>query len=186
MTSSNHFSTLFTPRLTLRPFTLADVTRLHSIMNEPDIMQYFPNTAQPEMERVQALIDRQLMQYEKYNLGWWAVVSQEGADLIGWNGLQYLPETDEVEVGYLLSRQFWGRGYATEGARATLQFGFETLGLGQIIGLTHPDNKASQNVLLKCGLEYMEKKEYFGMRVNRYQIIKEHASRNRIYSVGKP
>jgi RimJ/RimL family protein N-acetyltransferase len=141
-------------------------------MNEPNIMQYFPNTVPLKMERVQALIERQLTQYEEYNLGWWAVVPDGQPDLIGWNGLQYLPETEEVEVGYLLSKQFWGRGYATEGARAALQFGFETLGLGQIIGLTHPDNKASQNVLLKCGLEYVEQKEYFGMLVNRYQILK--------------
>jgi RimJ/RimL family protein N-acetyltransferase len=156
----------------LRPFTQADEIALHRVMNEPNILQYFPNTTPPRMERVQALIDRQLMQYEKYHLGWWAVVPQERATLIGWNGLQYLPETDEVEVGYLLSKQFWGRGYATEGARAAITFGFETLGLGQIIGLTHPENKASQNVLLKCGLEYVEQKEYFGMRANRYQIIK--------------
>ena len=172
MMSNTRIPTLTTSRLTLRTFIPADDIALHRIMNEPDIMQYFPNTAPPEMERVQALIERQLMQYEKYNLGWWAVVPEGGSDLIGWNGLQYLPETDEVEVGYLLSKQFWGRGYATEGARAALHFGFETLGLGQIIGLTHPDNKASQNVLLKCGLEYVEQKEYFGILANRYQIIK--------------
>ena len=135
-------------------------------------MQYFPNTNPPEMERVQNLIERQLMQYETYNLGWWAVVPHGQSELIGWNGLQYLPETEEVEVGYLLSKQFWGRGYATEGAKASLEFGFETLGLGQIIGLTHPDNIASQSVLKKCGLKYVEQKEYFEMTVNRYLIIK--------------
>jgi len=54
------------------------------------------------------------MQYEEYNLGWWAVVPDGQPDLIGWNGLQYLPETGEVEVVYLLSKRFWGRGYATK------------------------------------------------------------------------
>jgi RimJ/RimL family protein N-acetyltransferase len=78
-----------------------------------------------------------------------------------------------VEVGYLLSKQFWGRGYATEGAKAALAFGFETLGLGQVIGLTHPENTASQNVLLKCGLEYVEQKEYFGIVANRYLITRQ-------------
>jgi ribosomal-protein-alanine N-acetyltransferase len=137
-------------------------------MNEPNIMQYFPRTDPPDMERVRALIGRQLMQYETYHLGWWAVVPQGQSDLIGWNGLQYLPETDEVEVAYLLGKQFWGRGYATEGAEASLKFGFETLGLKQIIGLTHPENLASQNVLKKCGMYYTGQKVYFGMQLNRY------------------
>jgi len=72
----------------------------------------------------------------------------------------------------LVEQAVLGAGIRDEGARAALQFGFKTLGLKQIIGLTHPENKASQNVLLKCGLEYVEQKEYFGMRVYRYQIIK--------------
>ena len=172
MSNRNKISTLTTDRLTLRPFTPADDIRLHQIMNEQNIMQYFPRTDPPGIERVQALIERQLLQYETYNLGWWAVVPRGQSDLIGWNGLQYLPETDEVEVGYLLSKQFWGLGYATEGARASLKFGFETLGLRQIIGLTHPENTGSQNVLKKCGLVYTGQEKYFGMLVNRYSISK--------------
>lgn len=172
MADKNQVPTLTTHRLTLRPFSVKDVPLLHRIMNEPDIMQYFPNTAPPDIERVQSIIERQFTQWGTYNLGWWAVVPNEGTELIGWNGLQYLPETDEVEVGYLLSKQFWGLGYATEGARASLKFGFETLGLRQIIGLTHPENTGSQNVLKKCGLVYTGQEKYFGMLVNRYSISK--------------
>ena len=172
MTDKNRIPTITTSRLTLRPFSLTDDIRLHTIMNEPNIMQYFPRTDPPNIERVQALIELQLMQYETYNLGWWAVVPDGGTDLIGWNGLQYLPETDEVEVGYLLSKQFWGRGYATEGARVSLEFGFEKLVQKQIVGLTHPENMASQNVLKKCGMRYIEQKEYFGMQLFRFVLSK--------------
>jgi len=119
-------------------------------------MQYFPRTDPPDLERVQRIIEHQLTHWEQHNLGWWAVTLHGLPELIGWNGLQYLPETDEVEVGYLLSRQFWSQGLATEGARASIMYGFETLGLRQIIGLTHPENIASQNVLKKCGLKYIE------------------------------
>lgn len=170
MSNRNKISTLTTDRLTLRPFTPADDIRLHQIMNEQNIMQYFPRTDPPGIERVQALIERQLLQYETYNLGWWAVVPRGQSDLIGWNGLQYLPETDEVEVGYLLSKQFWGLGYTTEGAKISLQFGFETLGLSQIIGLTHPENIASQNVLKKCGMHYTGQEEYFGVQLFRFSL----------------
>ena len=124
------------------------------------------------MERVQRIIENQLTHWDEHHIGWWAVVPQGGTELIGWNGLQYLPETDEVEVGYLLSRQFWGRGYATEGAKASIQFGFESFNFGEIIGLTHPENIASQNVLKKCGMRFIEQKEYFGMQLFRYMLSK--------------
>ena len=172
MTERNHIPTLTTARLILRPFVSMDDTPLHCIMNEPGIMQYFPRTDPPDMDRVQGSIERQLAHLEEYDLGWWAVVPQGQTEPIGWNGLQYLQETDEVEVGYLLSRQFWGQGFATEGARASLEFGFETLGLQQIIGLTHPENTASQKVLIKCGMHYTEQKEYFGMQLYRYTMSK--------------
>jgi ribosomal-protein-alanine N-acetyltransferase len=139
-------------------------------MNEPDIMKYFPRTDPPDIERVRGLIERQFTQWKEYSLGWWAVVPHGGSDLIGWNGLQYLAETGEVEVGYLLSKQFWGQGFATEGAKASLKFGFEQLKLKQIIGLTHPENIASQHVLEKCGLTFEERKAYFGMELLRFVL----------------
>ena len=168
MADKNNTPTLNTPRLRLRPFTPADATPLHSILNQPNIMQFFPTNTPPDMDRTQAIIERQLAQWADYGLGWWAVTRSGQSELIGWNGLQYLPDTDEVEIGYLLSQRFWGQGLATEGARASLQFGFETLGLQQIIGLTHPDSIASQNVLKKCGMRYIEQREYFGIQVFRF------------------
>lgn len=175
MANRNPIPTIITSRLTLRPFFGADDATLHRIMNEPNIMQYFPHTDPPDMERVQRIIEYQLNHWQEHHLGWWAVVPHGQTELIGWNGLQYLPETDEVEVGYLLSRQFWGQGLATEGAKASLQFGFEQRGLKRIIGLTHPDNKASQKVLLKCGLGFVDVSNYFDMRLNRYAIKNESA-----------
>jgi len=67
-----------------------------------------------------------------------------------------LPELNETEVGFLLDRPFWGRGYATEAALASLRFGFEQLGLNLIIALVYADNLASRRVIEKCGLTCME------------------------------
>jgi ribosomal-protein-alanine N-acetyltransferase len=170
MINRTHIPTLTTPRLTLRPFTLDDVAPLHRILNQPIILQYFPNPDSPSIERVEEIVDKQLNHWDEHNLGWWAVVPQGGSELIGWNGLQYLPETDEVEVGYLLSRQFWGRGYATEGAKTSIQFGFENFNFGEIIGLTHPGNFASQNVLKKCGMQFTGQAACFGIQVFRYTL----------------
>lgn len=162
--------TLTTPRLTLRPFTPADAVPLHRILNEPDILQYFPRPSPPGLERVQALVARQLDHWAAHNLGWWAAQPHDHPQLAGWNGLQYLDETGEVEIGYLLSHVFWGRGLATEGARAGLRYGFETLGLVEIIGLVHPDNVASQRVLEKLGMRLTGPAVYFGMDLLRYVI----------------
>ena len=170
MTSRNQIPTITTPRLTLRPFAPTDIASLHRILNQPSILQYFPNPEAPVIERVQRIIENQLAHWEEHRLGWWAVIPQGQPELIGWNGLQYLPETDEVEVGYLLSRQFWGQGLATEGAKASLEFGFKNLSLPQIIGLTHPENTASQNVLKKCGMQFTNQAEYFGMQIYRYTL----------------
>lgn len=88
--------------------------------------------------------------------------------MIGWNGLQYLPETDEVEIGFLLSKAYWGQGLAVEGAEVVLQYGFERLGLEEIVALVHPENEASQRVIEKLRMSFVEEAEYFGMKVYRY------------------
>ena len=166
--------TLTTPRLTLRPFTEADAEPLHRILNEDGILRYFPRPEPPDLARVQRLIAGQLRHWEEHGLGWWAVELRSTSDLratgelLGWNGLQYLPDTEEVEVGYLLSRRHWGQGLATEGAQAALRFGVETLRLGSIIGVVHPENIASQRVLAKAGLTFINEADYFGMHVCRY------------------
>jgi ribosomal-protein-alanine N-acetyltransferase len=167
---TNDHLTITTPRLTLHPFVLADTIPLHRILNQPNILQYYPNPAPPDMQRVKKIIERQQSHWAEHGYGWWAVVPHGGTELIGWNGLQYLPETDEVEVGYLLSKSFWGCGYATEGAKASIQFGVENFKFEEIIGITHPKNTASQNVLKKCGMHFTGEARYFDMQVHRFSL----------------
>jgi ribosomal-protein-alanine N-acetyltransferase len=85
-----------------------------------------------------------------------------------------LPETEDVEIGYLLAKSFWGQGLATEGGHVGIKYGFESLGLKRIIGLVHPENKASQRVLKKLGLNFVDRAEYFGMELLRYWVDKEN------------
>ena len=161
--------TITTTRLSLRPFTLDDIDSLHQILEIPGILQYFPNPDPPERERVEKLIKRQIKHWQDYGYGWWAVVSRAEKQLIGWSGLQYLPDTDEIEIGYLLSKPFWGKGLATESAIAGLDFGFDRLGLREIIGIVHPENFASQGVLKKIGMQFIKQTEYFGMECYLYK-----------------
>jgi len=101
--------TIKTPRLVLRPFSMEDVDPLYQILHEEDILRYFPNPNPPQRERVGQLIFNQLKHWRERKLGWWAVEPRFKKQLIGWCGLQFLPETEETEVGFLISKVFWGQ-----------------------------------------------------------------------------
>ncbi|MBN2002279.1 MAG: GNAT family N-acetyltransferase [Anaerolineae bacterium] len=167
---------LTTERLRLRQFSAQDIDPLHAILQQPDILRYFPRSDAPPREAIERLITRQLNDWEKHGYGWWAVEWTHQPGLLGWAGLGYLPETDETEVAYLLRREVWGQGLATEAATAALAFGFASFDLPLIIGITHPENRASQRVLEKSGLVFVEKTVYFGMDCYRYVIQRPPAS----------
>jgi ribosomal-protein-alanine N-acetyltransferase len=160
--------TIETSRLILRPWTLQDADPLFQILQEADILEYFPPTSFT-LEKTQRYILHQLKHWQDQGYGHWAVTLKEEGRLIGWAGLEWLPETEENEVAYLLSRQVWGCGYATEAAQASLKYGFETAGLTSIIGLVHPDNIGSILVLQKCGLKLVDRKVYWGLEMYRYR-----------------
>ena len=163
--------TIQTDRLTLRAFTEADVDIMYSILSGKDVLRYFPPNPDPiTRERAKKMITRILSHWEEHGYGLWAVTLAETGQLLGRCGIQYIPETDEVEVDFILDREFWGRGYATEAGKASLKYGFDNLDVDEIIGLVHPENIASQRALQKIGMQYIETKEYFGMIVQRYVI----------------
>jgi ribosomal-protein-alanine N-acetyltransferase len=159
-----------TDRMILRPFSSEDAEPLYHIFRGRDVLKYFPRPTPPPLERVEKLVQFQLDHWEKYGYGWWATTLAKTGELIGWCGLQYITETDETEIGFLLGRPFWGKGFATEAALAGVRFGFEELEIESIIGITHPDNVASQNVLKKIGMSFTNEAEYFGMHCFRYSM----------------
>jgi RimJ/RimL family protein N-acetyltransferase len=164
------FPSIHTGRLVLRPLQLEDAEVLHSIYQSEGVLRYFPNPNPPPLEKVQRFIDGQQAHWEKHGYGDWGILPEGGHDIIGWVGLQYLPELDETEVGFLLDRPLWGKGYATEAAIASLQFGFENFELDHMIALAHPDNLASRRVIEKCGMAYQEDLVLWGIELMRYRI----------------
>jgi len=160
--------TITTSRLILRPFTMSDLHPLFTILQEPDIFKYFPRPGAPPLDRVEHMINEQVEQYEKYGLGQWAVEWVDKSGLLGWCGLNHLPDTNEDEVAYLLSSSVQGIGVATEGAQASLEFGFGTLGLKRIIALVHPENIPSRRVAEKIGMALLDRKYYWGMECLRF------------------
>jgi len=177
--------TLETPHLILRPWKLEDANTLLKILQEPELLRYFPPTVFT-LEKTLHYLNHQLTHWQERGYGHWAVTLKTDSCVVGWNGLEYLPETDENEVAYLLSHQVWGRGHATEAARTAVKYGFETASLPAIIGLVHPENTGSIRVLEKCGLTFVDRKIYWGLEMCRYRIDSSpQASANTLRSDSK-
>ncbi|HSJ53928.1 MAG TPA: GNAT family N-acetyltransferase [Anaerolineae bacterium] len=162
------FPSLRTARLLLRPFEDADAAALHRMYQPDDVRRYLPMPTAPSLEQIQRFVTRQRAHWEKHGYGHWSLVPEGEGEIIGWAGLQYLPELDETEVAYALDRPFWGKGYATEAALASLDFGFQHFPLDHIIALVHPQNTASRRVIEKCGMAYVETLSLRGMELMRH------------------
>jgi RimJ/RimL family protein N-acetyltransferase len=142
-----------TARLLLRPFTTADFDDLYSLYSDPEVMRYIGAGVRTREETEQGMV-RTADHWSRIGLGMWAVFEKDTGRFVGRCGLQPLAETPEIEVGYALHREFWGRGYATEGALAALRFGFETAGLNRIVAIARPENTGSRHVMEKAGMTY--------------------------------
>ena len=163
------YPSILTTHLTLRPLMESDAGVLHRIYQSQGVLRYFPNPNPPPLDKVQRFITGQQMHWEKHGYGDWGIMPDGEVEIIGWAGLQFLLELDETEVGFLLDRPFWGKGYATEAALASLEFGFEHFGLDHIIALVHPENLASRRVIEKCGMSYTETLSLWGIELMRYR-----------------
>jgi len=105
-----------------------------------------------EIER--RIIENVFGDYEKHGFGRLAVELKGENKFIGFTGLKYLEDMDEVDLGYRFMKEYWGKGIATESAKACLNLGFETLELNKIIAMVLPENIGSIRVLEKLNFEY--------------------------------
>jgi RimJ/RimL family protein N-acetyltransferase len=143
-----------TERLLLRKWRPADRAPFAALNADPRVMKYFPSVLSPEES--DAVVDRIAMHWEEHGFGVWVVEVPDGAPFIGCVGL-LVPRfeahfTPCVEILWRLAAQYWNQGYATEAARAALQFGFERLNLSEIVALTIPANTPSRRVMEKIGM----------------------------------
>ena len=118
--------TLETERLRLRPFTLDDVDAYYAgISSDADVMRYLPGGQPRQRSDSQWVISYFMHHADLHGFGVWAVEELASGTLIGHAGLEYIPGAEEVEIAYTFAKAYWGRGYATEAAAASLNYGFE-------------------------------------------------------------
>ena len=144
-----------TPRLLLRKITLDDAESLFDLNADPEVIKYVGDSALKDIDEAKAVIEnRILFQYATYGFGRWAMIEKETESFVGWCGLKFFANLNEVDVGYRLFRKYWGKGLATESALASLKVGFENKNLDRIIGRAMSGNVASIKVIEKCGMKY--------------------------------
>jgi ribosomal-protein-alanine N-acetyltransferase len=160
-----------TDRLLLRLFTAEDAALLYELNLDPEVIRY---TLDPikDIDHARRILEQVILpQYVLYNYGRWAVHLKSGHEFIGWCGLKYVPERNEIDLGYRFIKPAWGRGYATEAAYACIKYGFEKLNLRLIIGRAMPDNLGSLKVLEKCGMRFIGEGVVDDHQAKTYEII---------------
>lgn len=152
-----------TARLELRELVEGDLDALAEVLGDPISMRYYP---QPfTREGTLALIQRQRERYTRYGYGLWAVIRREDGAFLGDTGIliQHVEGVDELEVGYHILRTEQRKGYATEAARACIDYAFEQLGRERMIALIRPENLPSRRVAEKLGMRIEKRIDWHGM-----------------------
>jgi RimJ/RimL family protein N-acetyltransferase len=152
-----------TGRLVLRQFRDDDLDALFAVIGDPITMQYYPHTF--TRKDAEEWLGRNLRRYALHGYGLFAVVLKTTGEMIGDCGLvqQQIEGLSLLEVGYHLRRDQWGKGYATEAARATMGYAFQTLNVAKLISLIRPDNLPSRRVAERNGMKIEQQITFYGL-----------------------
>lgn len=140
-----------TDRLLHRVPVTDDAAALFALNGNPLVMRYTGEPLLTSVDEARRKIET-YADFETIGYGRWLCVLKRTGSVIGFCGLKYLPEFDEVDVGYRFLPEYWGQGLATEACAASVDFAFQTLKLQRVIGLVLPENVASIRVLEKVGM----------------------------------
>ncbi|MFF8957725.1 GNAT family N-acetyltransferase [Streptomyces sp. NPDC014894] len=145
-----------TPRLLLRRWHDDDLVPMAEINADPEVMRWIDDGSVLDLEATAEAIERWEEEWDEEGFGLFAVELLASGELIGLTGLsvpEFLPEVlPAVEISWRLGRSYWGQGYASEAAHATLEFALQDRGLDRVIAISRPADDASENVLRKLGM----------------------------------
>lgn len=162
-----------TERLIVRPIIEDDFETLCKLRSDEEVMKYMGGAEFSKREKFAERFRFYIEHQKEHGFGMNLVILKETDEIIGWAGLQHLDGGSEIEVGYGFDKPFWGRGYATEVARALMIYGFEKLNLNKIVAVAIPENKGSWHVMEKLGMKYIKNDFHYGFECVCYAITKE-------------
>lgn len=163
-----------TARLILKNYTDQEREPFYSINCDPEVMRYFPTVL--TREESDAMLKRLSDGINQRGWGLWGTFLDE--ELIGFIGIQPIPFeahfTPAVEVGWRLAKKHWGKGYATEGALAAIEYGFDNLKLNEIVAFTTVHNLPSQKVMIRLGMTHDPKDDFDHPRLEENHPLRRH------------
>jgi ribosomal-protein-alanine N-acetyltransferase len=167
-----------TERLLLREIVPSDAEEMFKLDTDPEVHTYLGKSPIKSMQQAKTNITFIRNQYIANGIGRWAVIEKRTKSFIGWAGLKFINEpinekTKYYDLGYRLIKKYWGKGYASEAAKAALAYGFENLELTEIYGMVQTENLASINILEKIGLRRLETFNYENELHHLFKIKKE-------------
>ena len=145
---------LETDRLFVRPWRPDDRAGFTALTNDPEVMQYVHGGQPYSEEEVDEWFIRQARQLAQFGVCMGALIEKDTDRLAGVTGIQPLGTTGNLEIGWWLARDVWGRGYATEAGAAAMRHVLETLGQKRVVAIIDPGNEPSKRVVGRLGMHY--------------------------------
>ena len=154
---------LETDRLLLRPFEFSDAEDMFAMDSNPNVHLFLGNNPLTKIEQCQEYIKNIQNQYVQNGIGRFIAETKDTHEVIGWIGLKLVTEEENnhsnfYDIGYRLREEFWGKGYAYEGAKAWRDYAFNEMKIPILNGMAHIDNIGSNRILQKLGMQ--QKNQY--------------------------
>ncbi|MEM9541463.1 MAG: GNAT family N-acetyltransferase [Cyanobacteria bacterium P01_E01_bin.42] len=167
-----YFSLLETPRLILRKLRASDRDTLKSILGDAEVMQFSLNGSLSEKEIEEFICDRVFTAYDRKGFSFYGVIEKAQQQLIGICGLltQKIGDREEIEIGYRLAKEYWGRGLATEAATAVRDYGLNQFNFKRLICIIESENIRSIRVAKKIGMAYEKNAVFYNIPVQIYSL----------------
>lgn len=166
-------------RLLFREIVAEDLHDLYELDADPEVHKFLGNRPVRELSDTEKIIHSIREQYQKYGIARWAVIEKETKEFIGWAGLKFVTDkvnghSDYYDLGLRFKKRYWGRGFGTECARASLKYGFENLNLKVIYAAAQIENLGSNKALRNAGFNFVEVFSYADARHNWYELTREN------------
>lgn len=167
-----------TTRLLMRDLIAEDAQAMFDMDSDVEVHAFLGNNPIATLEEAKRNIVFIQQQYIEFGIGRWAVIEKETGEFVGWSGFKFINDTVNkrsgyYDLGYRFLKKYWGKGYASETAIASLNHGFKSLGFNEIVGIADIEHTASNSILLKIGLIKRNEFEYDGTLHNFYSLTRE-------------
>ncbi len=162
-----------TARLQLLPLTADDAEALHDMWTDPGVRRFLWDDVVIPREQTTGILDTNRGYFANLGYGLWGVRLRDRPDLIGFGGYWFFHDPPERQILYGLAPDHWGRGLATEIARAMIRYGFDVHGFDQIIGSTDAPNVASCKVMERAGMRFLKRVPINQLDTVYYEISRE-------------